>query len=226
MTELRGIDISAWQHDDAGHPQINFDQVKEAGFKFVIIKATQGLTYQNPHFASDFDLAKEAGLLVGAYHFAWPQMGSGEAEANYALSFTAKHELDLGITLDLEVWGDMPPNSDLHTYGTEFLKLISAEHEDAPQYSYPAFFQEMGGPIPNHKIWAALPGGLEAWPAFWPKPWMIQGAPEEVAGIAGPVDVNTVMSPRGLNPPGEPQPEPETPAEEAAEEKAEPVTDS
>ncbi|MBC9723436.1 GH25 family lysozyme [Streptomyces sp. TRM68367] len=68
---LRGIDVSAYQSSS----------YSTAGLSFVFIKATEGRSYVNPKLAAQTKRARDAGLVVGFYHFLWP--GNLAAQANY-----------------------------------------------------------------------------------------------------------------------------------------------
>lgn len=39
---------------------------------FAIVKATEGLTYVDPQFAANMEMAERNGLITGAYHYIWP----------------------------------------------------------------------------------------------------------------------------------------------------------
>ena len=60
---MKGIDISSYQEN------VDFKKVKNNGIEIVYIKATEGLTYDNPLLKSQYSGAKAAGLKVGFYHF-------------------------------------------------------------------------------------------------------------------------------------------------------------
>jgi lysozyme len=63
-THFDGIDISRHQGI------INWKEVsKEERVKFVYIKATEGGTYQDPHYKRNLREARKKGLKVGSYHF-------------------------------------------------------------------------------------------------------------------------------------------------------------
>lgn len=51
--------------------------------KFAYVKATEGTTYRNPYFSSQYGGAAKAGLIRGAYHFASPSGKSGKTQARY-----------------------------------------------------------------------------------------------------------------------------------------------
>lgn len=63
MATVAGIDISYW---NAG---IDWPKVRAAGQRFVFAKASEGETYADPTFDDNWEGARSAGLLRGAYHF-------------------------------------------------------------------------------------------------------------------------------------------------------------
>ncbi|WP_406413863.1 glycoside hydrolase family 25 protein [Streptomyces sp. NBC_01614] len=71
---LRGIDVSAYQSS-------SYDT---DGLSFVFIKATEGRSYINPKLTAQTKRARDAGLVVGFYHFLWP--GNLSAQADYFVS--------------------------------------------------------------------------------------------------------------------------------------------
>ncbi|MEU4338473.1 GH25 family lysozyme [Micromonospora lupini] len=77
---VRGIDVSSHDHNLG---PISWPAVAASGVKFAYVKATEGRTYLNPYFAEDYAAAKDAGLLVGAYHFARPDKRDPINEANF-----------------------------------------------------------------------------------------------------------------------------------------------
>lgn len=95
---MRGCDISHWQGS------INFDKLATAA-EFVIIKASEGVTYRDPMMPTYRDNARRVGMLVGYYHFARPTYGnSAESEAQYFMQ-TIKGGIQNGdvLVLDFEV---------------------------------------------------------------------------------------------------------------------------
>lgn len=102
-----GIDISNHQ---AG---ADLSKAKAAGCSFVFVKATEGLTYDDDHFAGFRQQAKALGLPFAAYHFARPQAGrTGSQEAAHFLRVYRRAPGDLPPILDLESNGvESPPGS-------------------------------------------------------------------------------------------------------------------
>ncbi|KKD03709.1 glycoside hydrolase family 25 protein [Streptomyces sp. WM6386] len=90
---LRGIDVSAYQSS-------SYDT---DGLSFVFIKATEGRTYTNPRLAAQTKRARDAGLVVGFYHFLWP--GNLTAQAEYFVSKAPERVGDI-LAVDWETTGD------------------------------------------------------------------------------------------------------------------------
>lgn len=67
---LHGIDVSAYQ-------STSYDT---DGLSFVFIKATEGHSYVNPRLSAQTKTARDAGLVVGFYHFLWPGDLTDQAE--------------------------------------------------------------------------------------------------------------------------------------------------
>ncbi|WP_432041229.1 lysozyme [Streptomyces cadmiisoli] len=71
-------------HDVSSHQKnVDWQQAKARGARFVYVKATESTTYRNPYFAGQYNGARGAGLIRGAYHFALPDRSSGTAQAGY-----------------------------------------------------------------------------------------------------------------------------------------------
>lgn len=69
---LNGIDVSNWQ------------KTTPRGYSFYIIKASEGVGYQDPLLAMHLQDAKNFNALFGFYHYARPDLGNtAEAEADY-----------------------------------------------------------------------------------------------------------------------------------------------
>ncbi|MCW8379327.1 glycoside hydrolase family 25 protein [Streptomyces justiciae] len=90
---LRGIDVSAYQSSSYGTD----------GLSFVFVKATEGRTYTNPKLAAQTKRARDAGLVVGFYHFLWP--GNLTAQAEYFVSKAPERAGDI-LAVDWETTGE------------------------------------------------------------------------------------------------------------------------
>src|ERR1044071_2785616 len=63
---LSGIDVSHHQGN------IDWHSVAEAGVSFAFAKATDGDTFHDPQFATNWTQMQSAGIVRGAYHFFRP----------------------------------------------------------------------------------------------------------------------------------------------------------
>ncbi|KAG5721529.1 N,O-diacetylmuramidase [Termitomyces sp. T112] len=88
----QGIDVSSYQ------PNIDWSTVKANGVEFAFIKATEGTSYTNPYFSSQYTGATNIGIIRGGYHFARPDISSGAAQATFFLAHGGGWSAD-GITL-------------------------------------------------------------------------------------------------------------------------------
>ncbi|MFJ4536303.1 glycoside hydrolase family 25 protein [Streptomyces tibetensis] len=90
---LRGIDVSAYQSSS----------YSTDGLSFVFVKATEGRSYVNPKLAAQTKRARDAGLVVGFYHFLWP--GNLTAQAEYFVGKAPDRAGDI-LAIDWETTGE------------------------------------------------------------------------------------------------------------------------
>ncbi|MEU7722224.1 glycoside hydrolase family 25 protein [Streptomyces tibetensis] len=90
---LRGIDVSAYQSSS----------YSTDGLSFVFVKATEGRSYVNPKLAAQTKRARDAGLVVGFYHFLWP--GNLAAQAEYFVGKAPDRAGDI-LAVDWETTGE------------------------------------------------------------------------------------------------------------------------
>ena len=91
---IKGIDVSHYQK------KIDWERVGHQNLKFVFIKATEGLNYQDATFTRNWTASKKNNLLRGVYHFFRP---------NVSVEWQAKNFIR---TVHLEK-GDLPPVLDV-----------------------------------------------------------------------------------------------------------------
>ena len=90
---LRGIDVSAYQSSSYA----------TSGLSFVFVKATEGRSYVNPKLGAQTRHARDAGLVVGFYHFLWP--GNLTAQAEYFVAHAPERAGDI-LAVDWETTGE------------------------------------------------------------------------------------------------------------------------
>ncbi len=92
-----GIDISA--HNGI----IDFYALKHDSIDFVMIKATEGVSFKDSKFLDNYHKARKAGLKVGAYHF-FRFETDGLMQALNFINSVKDISLDLPLMLDVEEW--------------------------------------------------------------------------------------------------------------------------
>ncbi|GAA2491727.1 MULTISPECIES: glycoside hydrolase family 25 protein [Actinomycetes] len=90
---LHGIDVSSFQ-------STSYDT---DGLSFVFMKATEGRSYVNPRLTAQTKTGRDAGLVVGFYHFLWP--GNLTAQADYFLQHAPERAGDI-LAVDWETTSD------------------------------------------------------------------------------------------------------------------------
>lgn len=151
---IHGIDVSSYQG------VIHWPSVKkmisgEIQMGFVFMKATEGLNDTDKRFHSNWEKAKAAGMIRGAYHF-FLATKSGKQQA---LQFIKQVELKKG---------DLPPVIDIEKlYGVkpvlmrqrviEFLETLEAYYRVKPIiYTYADFYERhLGDDFKKYPLWVA-----------------------------------------------------------------------
>lgn len=196
---VNGIDISHYQG------AINWTSVRNSGIEFAFIKATEGTSYKDPRFNTNYVAAYNAGVIRGAYHFARPAASSGAVQANFLASNGGAWSADsrtLPAALDIE---NNPSGAQCYGLSTtqmrnwiaDFLNTYRARTgRYAVIYTTTNFWNTCTGNYTgfaaNHPMWVArwastvgtLPAGWGVW-SFWQ-----YSATGRVSGISGDVDRN------------------------------------
>jgi GH25 family lysozyme M1 (1,4-beta-N-acetylmuramidase) len=100
---VRGIDVSRFQ------TVTSLASVRKAGYRFVIVKASERNDLASPVFPEYYGEARATGLLVGSYHFGRPGQSPAKAQATYYVS-----RLRAG---GFEPGRDLPPVLDIEDAG-------------------------------------------------------------------------------------------------------------
>ena len=116
---MNGIDISKWQKG------IDLSKVP---CDFVIVKATQGVSYTSPEFKNQISQALSLGKLVGVYHYAGG--GGAIAEAEYFLSVVKDYIGKAILVLDWE--GEQNPNFANSEYAKAWLEYVRQKTDVIP----------------------------------------------------------------------------------------------
>lgn len=181
---IHGCDLSNHQ----GSP--DFTAVRSAGLEFVVLKATEGVGYQDPRCAASRARAREAGLVVGLYHFA--RAGDPVAEADFFARSTGGLAPGEFAVLDWEVPAADPVGwcaAWLHTAAQRLavrpLVYLNRSLRDGHDWS-PVIAGDFGLWLARYDgVPDAVPPG--PWPVLAMKQYSDEGS---VPGVDGPVDLD------------------------------------
>lgn len=123
-----GIDVSSYQGSG-----INWSSVKNSGRTFAWAKATEGTTITDADFAGNENNGKAAGVYMGAYHFAHPDLDSPSSEMSHFWSVAGGYIKADGKTympmLDMEVFNGHVGASSYSAWANAFINsAVSNAH--------------------------------------------------------------------------------------------------
>ena len=183
-----GVDVSHWQGT------INWNSVYSAGYRFAFVKASEGVSYQDPNFVTNMANAKAAGLYVGAYHFARPDNNAPETEADHFVDVAGSYIKNgyLRPVLDLET-GTSLGWSALSDWANRWLQRVQALTGVEPIIYVNSYYaNHLASYLASYDLWiahyttASQPNtGIWSTWAFWQ--YTDSGS---VPGISGNVDLN------------------------------------
>lgn len=148
-----GVDVSSYQAN------INMNKLKEQNIQFIYIKATEGSKAQDNTFEKNWDNAKKAGLLSGAYHFfSFDSEGKTQAE-NFISTVDDNMKGRLIPAVDVEYYGDKkenpPKKEDVVRELKVFLNALEKEYGVKPIiYSGAEIYDKyLKGEFDEYKKW-------------------------------------------------------------------------
>lgn len=108
---IYGVDISNHQQDAQRRPSLNLQQVKNEGYQFAIIKATEGTGFRDQHMAHYVAASRAAGLLTAVYLYVKEQPAADQAQvfAEHVGDTTLPVALDIeeGAGANPQLWRDI-----------------------------------------------------------------------------------------------------------------------
>lgn len=175
MNYAEGIDVSRWQDDKSTPQRMDFSKAVAQGVEFVFIKASQSI-YSDRDILYNWDAARRAGLLRGAYHFlTWET--SPERQAEFMWGLLRDDPGELPMVVDYEWWGQIPSNA--HVYLRKFVARLKAISGKTPMiYTSDGFWRdgkEAYALTQECDLWVAsyrpmppprMPAGWNTW-RFW-----------------------------------------------------------
>jgi lysozyme len=199
LMPVQGIDVSYWQGD------VDWAKARAAGVRFAFIKATEGGDHLDPKFLENWQAAKTAGVVRGAYHFVYWCRPADEQALWFMLNVPPDPDA-LPPVLDVE-WNSASKTCPHHVSRDVALAKIKILL-DAMQahtgkqpiiYTDPVFYRDvLDGAFTDYHYWlrsvAAEPEEKyheRSW-AFWQ--FTTTGT---VPGVAGRVDRNSFNGTEG-----------------------------
>ena len=182
----KGIDVSSYQGT------IHWAEVRAAGYRFAIIKATEGTSFVDPKFETNWAHAKGAGVLRGAYHFFRPSVDGVTQAKHFVQVMGQLTDEDLPPVCDLEVQDGVSDHTVIVRV-RDFMQTVKELTGRTPMLYTGYFFTSLGDPsgFSGYPLWVAnwgvscpnLPdGGWGTW-RFWQ-----HTDHATVPGISGAVD--------------------------------------
>jgi len=185
--QVQGIDVSHLQQT------IDWIQVQQAGKAFAFMKATDGITWTDPLFMTNWSGATAAGLLRGAYHF-YETNDDPTAQAENFLNAVQLAPGDLPPVVDIEAIKGGTSASQVVKDLQTWLDVVEQATGRIPMiYTDSGFWSSLGTSAFGHyPLWIAeygvqspkLPSGWASW-NFWQ--FSESGT---VAGVSTTVDLD------------------------------------
>ena len=196
LERKRHIDIDSQQYPVAGidvsahNGNIDFNKVSKSGIDFVFIKATEGGSFKDQRFHSNYNNARKAGLKVGAYHF-FKFNTDGDLQALNIIHCLRGKSLDLPLVIDIEEY-----SNDKDTPTEDVISQLSALIYTLQVYNLPimlysnkkGYSRFIKGRFDKYPLWICSftdPPIDGKW-LFWQ--YSHKGS---VKGISGDTDLNT-----------------------------------
>jgi autotransporter-associated beta strand protein len=203
-----GVDVSSYQGGS-----INWTSVKNDGVTFAWAKATEGQTVNDADFVVNENNGKAAGVYMGAYHFAHPELHSPSVEASHFWSIAGPYIKADGLTfmpmLDMEVFSGVVGATSYSEWANDWCADIVADAAAAGVKVKPVvyvsacngcyfnssvsqWFSDIadynGGNIYTGTPWTTCTG-CEVWGSGVWHVWQVIDA-ASISGISGGVDLD------------------------------------
>lgn len=177
---------------------LNFAQLKAAGVKGIIWKATEGTSYVDPTYTSHRAQVKAAGGFAwGAFHFARPSQSNGTVQAKHYCTVANLKAGDMVAILDLEDRGGLS-DAALDTWVTQWVKEVKKQTGAKLVIIYTRF--RLSSKFKKYPLWVprysnamtapVLPAPYSAW-TMWQFSDGTYGHPNSVPGV-GHCDISVL----------------------------------
>lgn len=123
--DVKGIDVSSYQGE------IDWQTLASENISFAFIKATEGSSYVDKCFVSNFENAQKTDLAVGAYHF-FSFDSKGSTQADNFIKTVKPYDGMLTPVIDLEFYGNKesapPAREDVETELKAMLEALESHY--------------------------------------------------------------------------------------------------
>jgi GH25 family lysozyme M1 (1,4-beta-N-acetylmuramidase) len=184
---VAGLDVSNHQ------PSTSWDQVHQTGRSFTYIKATEGVTWQNPEFQKDWPLSKTVGMIRGAYHYFRPEDDSVQQADAYLKTLVGLEVDDMPPMLDIEVTDNVAPEIIVENARTWLDYVEKVTGKTPIVYTYPYYWSTLG-PAPGFDHYPLFIADYKDKCPQVPTPWTAwtiwQHGIGTIFGVHGKVDLD------------------------------------
>lgn len=189
-SNIKVIDVS--HHQD----KIDWKKVAADGVKGAFIKATEGGSMIDLKLSSNALGAPEAGLKIGFYHYAHPELNAPETEAANFFRNVKQYKADFPYALDVEGAASKIGAEALTAWCVKWIQEVEKlTGHPCMVYTGASFARSnLGKALAKWPLWVAhydtdKPMGNDTWASWSAFQYTSSG---KVAGIVGNVDVNAM----------------------------------
>ena len=182
-----GVDVSHYQG------AINWTLVQGSGVSFGWAKATEYASTTDGQFASNISGAKAAGVMIGAYHFAHPELDTPLAEADFFWSVAGGSITNDGLTLqpclDFETFSGVTGAASYADWANQWCNAIVSKAAAVGITVKPVIYTSTCGggyldtSVAQWNSWIANPSGN---PAQTSSPWVSTSCNSSSDEVWGP----------------------------------------
>lgn len=185
-TLYEGIDVSSWQQN------IDFAAVRNAGIEIVYMKSSEGSSYIDSYFETNYRNAKANGLKVGFYHYVTARTTEqARAQATFFAKVISGKEPDCKLAMDFENFGNLS-TTQVNEISRVFLETLeNLTNKEVLIYSNAYSARTIfSSSLSNYPLWVANygvsePGDNGKWSTWVGWQYTSTG---RVSGISGNVD--------------------------------------
>ncbi len=100
---MKGVDVSSYQSE------IEWTKIQDQSMSFAFIKATEGSSFIDPYYQTNWKNAQKTNLRIGAYHF-FSFDSKGATQAKHFIETVPIDKYGLPPVIDVEFYADKEMN--------------------------------------------------------------------------------------------------------------------